>query len=157
MRGISSRPNRSERMKLYQGWLSSASWRVRWALAIKGLAYDSVWLDIAAGEHRERLAGIHPLLSVPTLQLDDGEILLRLESGDADDDCVYLKRKRRRVGRRRFQIKSCCYRACVSIASLTVQSCVPSKITLTVPLKTDAPPRVTTSPPRMGTHFWLAM
>ncbi|MDB4986862.1 MAG: Maleylacetoacetate isomerase [Myxococcaceae bacterium] len=62
-------------MKLYQGWKSSASWRVRWALAIKGLAYESVWLDIASGEHRGALAQINPLLTVPTLCLDDGEAL----------------------------------------------------------------------------------
>ena len=62
-------------MRLFQGWLSSASWRVRWALAIKGLAYESVWIDIAAGEQQERLAGINPLRSVPTLELADGEIL----------------------------------------------------------------------------------
>jgi maleylacetoacetate isomerase len=62
-------------MRLYQGWHSSASWRVRWALAIKEIAYDSVWLDIAAGEHFERLASINPLCTVPVLELDDGDVL----------------------------------------------------------------------------------
>jgi maleylpyruvate isomerase len=62
-------------VKLYQGWLSSASWRVRWALALKGLQYESVWLDIAAGEHFTKLASINPLFTVPTLALDDGAVL----------------------------------------------------------------------------------
>lgn len=62
-------------MRLYQGWHSSASWRVRWALAIKEIAYDSVWLDIAAGEHLERLSSINPLCTVPVLELDDGDVL----------------------------------------------------------------------------------
>lgn len=62
-------------MKLYQGWHSSASWRVRWALAIKHLTYESVWLDIAAGEHLRVLAGRNPLLTVPTLELAPGDVL----------------------------------------------------------------------------------
>jgi maleylpyruvate isomerase len=62
-------------MKLYQGWHSSASWRVRWALAWKGLAYESHWLDIAAAEHHAVLEPINPLLSVPTVKLDDGDVL----------------------------------------------------------------------------------
>ncbi|MDB4985035.1 MAG: maiA [Myxococcaceae bacterium] len=62
-------------MKLYQGWNSSASWRVRWALALKDVAYESVWLDIAAGEHREALAHVNPLLTVPTLVFDEGDSL----------------------------------------------------------------------------------
>jgi maleylacetoacetate isomerase len=62
-------------MKLYQGWHSSASWRVRWALAIKQLTYESVWLDIAAGEHLHVLAGRNPLLTVPTLELAPGDVL----------------------------------------------------------------------------------
>lgn len=62
-------------MKLYEGWRSSASWRVRWALVLKGIAYESVIVDIAAGEHRTLLAPINPLCAVPTLVLDDGEVL----------------------------------------------------------------------------------
>lgn len=62
-------------MRLYQGWHSSASWRVRWALAIKQLAYESVWLDIAAGEHLRVLGDKNPLLTVPTLELAPGDVL----------------------------------------------------------------------------------
>lgn len=62
-------------MKLYEGWHSSASWRVRWALALKQQSYQSVWLDIAAGEQLEVLAEINPLCTVPTLELAPGDVL----------------------------------------------------------------------------------
>ena len=62
-------------MKLYEGWTSSACWRVRWALALKKLSYQSVWLDIAAGEHFRVLPNINPLCTVPTLEFDNGEVL----------------------------------------------------------------------------------
>jgi len=62
-------------VKLYEGWRSSASWRVRWALALKGVTYDSVLVDIAGGEHQTLLAPLNPLRAVPTLVLDDGTIL----------------------------------------------------------------------------------
>lgn len=61
---------------LYQFWRSSASWRVRWALAVKGIAHEVVTLDLNAGDqfaesHRSR----SPLGLVPVLQLDDGRLL----------------------------------------------------------------------------------
>ncbi len=62
-------------VRLYEGWKSSASWRVRWALAHKRVSYDSVWLDIAAGEHLDVLARVNPLCTVPTLELDDGDVI----------------------------------------------------------------------------------
>jgi maleylacetoacetate isomerase len=62
-------------MKLFEGWRSSASWRVRWALALKQVPYESVLLDIEAGEHREVLPSINPACTVPTLELDDGRVL----------------------------------------------------------------------------------
>ncbi|HWM85152.1 MAG TPA: maleylacetoacetate isomerase [Kofleriaceae bacterium] len=62
-------------MKLYEGWRSSASWRVRWALALKRIAYESVLIDIAAGEQHTRLAALNPMRAVPTLELDDGSLL----------------------------------------------------------------------------------
>jgi maleylacetoacetate isomerase len=62
-------------MKLYEGWRSSASWRVRWALALKKLPYQSVWLDIAAGEHLRVLPNLNPLCTVPTLELAPGDVL----------------------------------------------------------------------------------
>ena len=62
-------------MKLYEGWRSSASWRVRWALALKQISYDSVLVDIEAGEQFTALASLNPLRAVPTLELDDGRVL----------------------------------------------------------------------------------
>jgi maleylacetoacetate isomerase len=62
-------------MKLYQGWRSSASWRVRWALALKRIAYEGVLVDIDAGEHLAALAPLNPMRQVPTLVLDDGRVL----------------------------------------------------------------------------------
>src|SRR5688572_23759175 len=44
-------------MRLYEGWRSSASWRVRWALALKKLSYESVLVDIDRKEHFDDLAG----------------------------------------------------------------------------------------------------
>ena len=63
-------------MKLHQGWRSSASWRVRWALALKQVAYEAVWIDVAAGEHLTALAGLNPMRQVPALELDDGRVLI---------------------------------------------------------------------------------
>jgi maleylacetoacetate isomerase len=56
---------------LYHYWRSSASWRVRWALAIKGVAFESVMVNIVAGEqlapeHRAR----NPMGHVPALWID---------------------------------------------------------------------------------------
>jgi maleylpyruvate isomerase len=62
-------------MKLYEGWHSSASWRVRWALALKQCSYQSVWLDVAAREHLQMLPPINPLCTVPTLELAPGDVL----------------------------------------------------------------------------------
>jgi maleylacetoacetate isomerase len=53
---------------LYQFWRSSASWRVRWALAVKRIPFRSVIVDILGGEqlsaeHRAR----NPMTHVPAL------------------------------------------------------------------------------------------
>ncbi len=60
-------------MKLYTYFRSSASFRVRIALALKGMAYDSVPVHIAKGEHKkEAYAGISADQLVPMLETDDG-------------------------------------------------------------------------------------
>jgi maleylacetoacetate isomerase len=64
------------RMTLYHYWRSSSSWRVRWALAIKGVAFDSIPVNLLTGEQSapEHVAR-SPLGRVPALVLDDGRVL----------------------------------------------------------------------------------
>jgi maleylacetoacetate isomerase len=62
-------------MKLFEGWRSSASWRVRWALQLKNVSYESVLLDVELGEQHTVLASKNPMHQVPTLELDDGQLL----------------------------------------------------------------------------------
>jgi maleylacetoacetate isomerase len=63
-------------MILYGHALSSASYRVRIALSLKGLQYTSVLLDLRAGEQRhEGFLQINSQGFVPALALDDGTVL----------------------------------------------------------------------------------
>jgi maleylpyruvate isomerase len=63
-------------MKLYNYWRSSASWRVRIALAHKGLAYEYVPVHIVKEEqHSDAYRAMNPMTQVPTLELDDGRRL----------------------------------------------------------------------------------
>lgn len=60
-------------MKLYNYFRSSASFRVRIALALKGLSYEYVPVHLAKGEHRKAAyADIAADGLVPLLELDDG-------------------------------------------------------------------------------------
>lgn len=60
-------------MKLYNYFRSSASFRVRIALALKGIAYDCVPVHLAKGEHKKSAyADIAADGLVPLLELDDG-------------------------------------------------------------------------------------
>jgi len=62
-------------MKLYEGVRSSASFRVRIALNLKGLPYESQVIDLRAGEHRRpEYARINPQQAVPALA-DGGRTL----------------------------------------------------------------------------------
>ncbi len=58
-------------MKLYNYFRSSASFRVRMALALKGLAYEYVPVHIAKGEHKQSdYAAVSADQLVPVLEVD---------------------------------------------------------------------------------------
>lgn len=63
-------------MKLYGYWRSSASWRARIGLHLKGLPFEYVPVNLLTGAHKspahlER----NPAGQVPVLELDDGRML----------------------------------------------------------------------------------
>lgn len=63
-------------MKLYNYFRSSASYRVRIALALKNLPYDYVSVHLARGDHQlPEFAQLVADPLVPMLELDDGERL----------------------------------------------------------------------------------
>jgi maleylpyruvate isomerase len=65
-------------VKLYNYWRSTSSWRVRIALALKGVAYEYVAVHLVrdGGEqHTADYRGKNPMEQVPTLELDDGTVL----------------------------------------------------------------------------------
>ncbi|MBK0393114.1 maleylacetoacetate isomerase [Ramlibacter algicola] len=63
-------------MKLHNYFRSSASFRVRIALELKGLPYEYVPVHLVKGEHKqEGYAALSPSMLVPTLVTDAGEHL----------------------------------------------------------------------------------
>lgn len=63
-------------MKLYGYWRSSCSYRVRLALALKGVAYDHEAVHLRMGEQRSpAYLDRNPMGQVPSLVLDDGRVL----------------------------------------------------------------------------------
>jgi maleylacetoacetate isomerase/maleylpyruvate isomerase len=65
-----------EGMKLFNYFRSSASFRVRIALALKGLDYDYVPVHLVKGEHKqEKYAAVSASGLVPTLEIEGGQLL----------------------------------------------------------------------------------
>jgi maleylacetoacetate isomerase len=60
-------------MKLYNYWRSSSSWRVRIALALKGVAYEYIPVNLRAGEqHQDGYVALNPTHTVPLLEVEEG-------------------------------------------------------------------------------------
>jgi glutathione S-transferase len=63
-------------VRLYNNRLSGNCWKVRQLLALLGIAYETVELDVIDRSNRQEvLGGKNPALRVPTLELDDGRHL----------------------------------------------------------------------------------
>ena len=64
-------PDSAPSLTLYHYWRSSCSWRVRWALAIKGVDYQSIPVNILSGEHRQpEYLAKNPSGFLPALMID---------------------------------------------------------------------------------------
>ena len=63
-------------MRLYSFFRSSAAYRVRIALNVKGVAYETVSVNLPGGEHRAaEFRAVNPQATIPTLEDDDGTVL----------------------------------------------------------------------------------
>lgn len=63
-------------MKLYGYFRSSAAFRVRIALNLKGIAYENDFRHLRKGEHLSaEFARVNPQRLLPALELDDGQVL----------------------------------------------------------------------------------
>lgn len=65
-------------MELFGYYRSTSSYRVRIALALKGLGYQAIPVNLLKGEQRSAAyLAINPQGRVPALRADDGELLLQ--------------------------------------------------------------------------------
>ncbi|MGE7096149.1 MULTISPECIES: maleylacetoacetate isomerase [unclassified Pseudomonas] len=65
-------------MELYTYYRSTSSYRVRIALALKGLSFRALPVNLLKGEHRQAgYLGINAQGRVPTLRTDGGELLVQ--------------------------------------------------------------------------------
>lgn len=63
-------------MKLYSYFRSSASYRVRIALALKGLSFDTIPIHLAKGKHNDpAFTRVNRQARLPALELDSGDVL----------------------------------------------------------------------------------
>lgn len=63
-------------MKLYSYWRSTTSYRVRIALNLKGLSFETCPVNLVAGDQRAPdYVALNPVAGVPTLALEDGTVL----------------------------------------------------------------------------------
>ncbi len=96
-------------MKLYSFFNSSASYRVRIALALKGIDYQTVGVNIRIGQQNAlAYRRMNPVGPVPTLVTDDGESLGQsLAIVDWLDDIFRKRRCCRRATRRAAGAGNC--------------------------------------------------
>ena len=67
-------------MRLYTYWRSTSSYRVRIALALKGISAEQIPVHLVRGggeQHAPAYRAINPQGRVPTLVLDDGTVILQ--------------------------------------------------------------------------------
>lgn len=65
-------------MKLHGYFRSSAAYRVRIALALKGVAFEQAFVHLVRGEHRaDAYRALNPQGRVPTLETEDGAVLVQ--------------------------------------------------------------------------------
>ncbi|NIZ12322.1 maleylacetoacetate isomerase [Phaeobacter sp. HF9A] len=63
-------------MKLYSYWRSTTSYRVRIALNLKGVAYETIPVDLVSGaQHDADYVALNPGHGVPTLVTPEGQVL----------------------------------------------------------------------------------
>ena len=56
---------------LYHYWRSSCSWRVRWAMELKGLSYQSIPVNLLKGEHKNHdFLARNPSGQVPSFEIN---------------------------------------------------------------------------------------